>query len=852
MRSRGTSIRTKVVALLLSLVALWMFAAWVTLRDGFNLLGVQLLNSKVYTPSEPLLQELQVERRLTQAYLSNPEAAQRTALEAEQRKTAQLAADFAASVRNWQVDVAGSSALDTQLGMTIAQVNGLERTRAEVLDRKIDRIAAAEAYTDTIESIFQIYDVTGSLDDKQIAGEAAALIQLNRMKELISQEDALLSGLFGNGRMSGAEYARYVALVGSERFLGEETRVRLADADQRRYQQLVEGEAFTRLRAVQDSIIREGRPSTQLPVGAEQWRGTVEPALAEVNDVVTAGGEGIVDRATGVAVMVVVRLVLATGLGLLAVIASVVVSITTARTIMRQLERLRQAAWQLADERLPRVVERLGRGEEVDVATEAPPLEFGTDEIGQVGKAFNAVQETALRTAVEQADLRRNVREVFLSLARRTQALVHRQLTLLDAMERREHDAEELEDLFRVDHLATRMRRNAENLIVLSGSTPGRAWRRNVPVVDVVRGAVAEVEDYTRVNVLPLGPVSLAGRAVGDVIHLLAELIENGLSFSPPHTTVEVRGQLVSNGFAIEIEDRGLGMSEEDLAAANHRIVDQSELNLANAARLGLYVVSRLTERHGVRVRLKESAYGGTTAVVLIPLELVTEAGASPEDSGSFRTGSAIAMPSAPAKDSGRPATLTPVALATPTTTASEAAVTSVAPMPADTTAPATDEEVEADTVLPTRQRTTPATGTPDLPTRARRGPAQPALEAPTVPTGLPAVDRTRPETPDGEPAPAGDGGPAPARAEAERTDSGLPVRVRQANIVPELRDDPAVSETDDEDVVRPPEQVRRMMSSYQTGTRRGRTDAARLLGGASGAPAATPSEPTDEDPQAT
>ncbi|MEV1076478.1 nitrate- and nitrite sensing domain-containing protein [Micromonospora parva] len=852
MRSRGTSIRTKVVALLLSLVALWMFAAWVTLRDGFNLLGVQVINSKVYAPTEPLLQELQLERRLTQAYLSNPEAAQRTALEAEQRKSAGLAADFADSVRDWQVDIAGSSALDTQLGLTIAQVNALEQTRAEVLDRKIDRVAAAEAYTTAIESIFQIYDVTGSLDDKQIAGEAAALIQLNRMKELISQEDALLSGLFGNGRMSGPEYARYVSLVAAERFLGDEVRTRLADADERRFRQLVSGEAFTRLRAVQDSIIREGRPTTQLPIGAEQWRGTVEPALTEVNDAVTAGGEGIVDRATGVAVMVVVRLVLATGLGLLAVIASVVISITTARNLLRQLDRLREAAWQLADERLPRVVERLGRGEEVDVATEAPPLEFGTDEIGQVGKAFNAVQETALRTAVEQADLRRNVREVFLSLARRTQALVHRQLTLLDAMERREHDAEELEDLFRVDHLATRMRRNAENLIVLSGSTPGRAWRRNVPMVDVVRGAVAEVEDYTRVNVLPLGPVSLAGRAVGDVIHLLAELIENGLSFSPPHTTVEVRGQLVSNGFALEIEDRGLGMSEEDLAAANHRIVDQSELNLANAARLGLYVVSRLTERHGVRVRLKESAYGGTTAVVLIPLELVTEADASPEDSGSFRAGSAIPMPSTPATESGSPTSLAPVALAAPTTTAPDVAATSAAPTPTDTTTPTSDEEAEADTVLPTRQRTTPTTGTPDLPTRARRGPGQPALEAPTVPTGLPAVERARPETRDAAPVAGGDGGPVPARADAERTDSGLPVRVRQANIVPELRDDPAMSETDDEDVVRPPEQVRRMMSSYQTGTRRGRTDAARLLGGASGTPAATPSEPTDEDPQAT
>ncbi|WP_422735880.1 nitrate- and nitrite sensing domain-containing protein [Micromonospora sp. WMMD729] len=851
MRSRGTSIRTKVVALLLSLVALWMFAAWVTLRDGFNLLGVQLLNSKVYAPSEPLLQELQLERRLTQAYLSNPDAAQRTALETEQRKAAQLADDFAESARNWQVGVAGSKALDAQLDATIAQIDELKQTRADVLGRKVDRISAADAYTDAIESIFRIYDVTGSLDDKEIAADAAALIQLNRMKELISQEDALLSGLFGTGRISGPEYARYVSLVGAERFLGEETQARLADADQRRYQQLVEGEAFSRLRAVQDSIIREGRPATQLPVSAEQWRGTVEPALADVNDAVVDGGEGIVGRATGVAVMVVVRLVLATGLGLLAVIASVVVSITTARTLLRQLDRLRQAAWQLADERLPRVVDRLGRGEEVDVATEAPPLEFGTDEIGQVGKAFNAVQETALRTAVEQAELRRNVREVFLSLARRTQALVHRQLTLLDAMERREHDAEELEDLFRVDHLATRMRRNAENLIVLSGSTPGRAWRRNVPMVDVVRGAVAEVEDYTRVNVLPLGAVSLAGRAVGDIIHLLAELIENGLSFSPPHTTVEVRGQLVANGFAIEIEDRGLGMSEEDLAAANHRIVDQSELNLANAARLGLYVVSRLTERHGVRVRLKESAYGGTTAVVLIPLELITANGTDPEDSGATPASpTAIALPAGPTAvgpvEGGRPASRSTVAVATSATDISAPG----APEPVTPAAPAltesstTTEQTDGsdkDVVLPTRQRTAAA----DLPTRARRVLGQPALEGPTVPTGLPAVERAG--TGGGEP--STDGGPVPARTETDRTGSGLPVRVRQANIVPELRDDPAAAtESDEEDVVRPPEQVRRMMSSYQTGTRRGRTDAARLLGGASGA---TP-ESTDEEPQAT
>ncbi|MCG5436579.1 histidine kinase, partial [Micromonospora sp. PSH25] len=166
--------------------------------------------------------------------------------------------------------------------------------------------------------------------------------------------------------------------------------------------------------------------------------------------------------------------------------------------------------------------------------------------------------------------------------------------------------------------------------------------------------------------------------------------------------------------------------------------------------------------------------------------------------------------------------------------------------------APEAAGEARGTTVHAPGQGATPAAGTADLPTRARRGPGQPAWECTTVARGLPAVDGARPGALGAGPDAAGDGGPVPARADAERTDSGLPVRVRQANIVPELRDDPAVSETDDEDVVRPPEQVRRMMSSYQTGTRRGRTDAARLLGGASGAPAATPSEPTDEDPQAT
>ncbi|WP_328345032.1 sensor histidine kinase [Micromonospora sp. NBC_00421] len=796
MGSGSTRLRTKIVALLTSLVALWSFAAWVTVRDGFNLLWVQTLNSRVADPGESLLTALQDERRLANAYLGERGQRQLDALTVQWQRTDQVADDFGTSVGSWQAELATGDDTRRRVDEVLTGLSGLTGVRESVRDAGTNRAEASAAYTSILAAVLRMYGSLGQLDDARIAAESETLVDLYQVRELISQQDALVTGVLAAGRMTGDEYARFAQLVGAQRYQTAEAVAELSPADRVRYDQLAGSDAVARFRALEDRVIQQSRSGTTLPLTAEEWQSTVGPAMQAQVDFGVTVGDALIDRATPVAVGVIVRLVLAAGLGLIAVIASIVVSISTARHLVRQLARLRDAALRLAHERLPGVVERLGHGEDVDVAREAPPLDFGDDEIGQLGRAFNAVQETAVRTAVEQAELRRNVREVFLSLARRTQALVHRQLTLLDAMERREHDAEELEDLFRVDHLATRMRRNAENLIVLSGATPGRAWRRNVPMVDVVRGAVAEVEDYTRVDVLPLGPVALAGRAVGDVIHLLAELIENGLSFSPPHTTVEVRGQRVTAGFAIEISDRGLGLTGEELVAANRRIADRSELNLADAARLGLYVVSRLTERHGVKVQLKESAYGGTTAVVLIPSELVVPGDPSP--SGAL-----------------------PVVADSPVTPAAPPPVTGAVPP----SAPA---------AVPPSGALTPA----GLPARSRkRPPAHDALHAPTVPTGLP-VTVARPSTPPvptprDEPTADAGGGPPSPTVEGPVTDAGLPVRVRQANLAPELRASPTGGETGAGGAVRrAPEQVRQLMSAYQSGTRRGRADAARLLEG--------------------
>jgi hypothetical protein len=235
------------------------------------------------------------------------------------------------------------------------------------------------------------------------------------------------------------------------------------------------------------------------------------------------------------------------------------------------------------------------------------------------------VQQTAVQTAIDEARLRRGISDVFRNLAGRSQSLLHRQLTLLDGMERRATEPDELEDLFRIDHLTTRMRRHAEGLIILSGEAPARGWRQPVPLVDVLRAAVAEVEDYTRIRVLCRTNAAVAGHAVADVIHLVAELAENATVFSPPNTPVRIQGDIVGRGFAVEIEDRGLGISPTRMDEINANLDNPPQFDLSGSDRLGLFIAGQLAQRHNIKITLRPSVYGGTTAIVLIPTDLVVE-----------------------------------------------------------------------------------------------------------------------------------------------------------------------------------------------------------------------------------
>ncbi len=320
-----------------------------------------------------------------------------------------------------------------------------------------------------------------------------------------------------------------------------------------------------------------------------------------------------------------IRIAVADAIGLAAILVSAAGMAWFARRLSQDVSSLETSARRFADYQLPQLVERLRRGEEVDLESElSPSAHTKITELARAAAAFASVQRTAVTAAVTETNLRSGISQVFVSLARRSQSLLQRQLRLLDDLERKAVDPGALADLFPLDHLTTRMRRHAEGLIILSGSVPGRAWSTPVPVIDVVRGAIAEVEDYKRITVVTTSEDMMAGSAVADMIHLLAELIENAALFSPSGTRVEVKAERVGSGFAFEVEDRGLGIKPEELDTINLRLSSPADFDLANADQLGLFVVGKLAARHGVRVFLRPSPYGGTTAIVLLPSSMIT------------------------------------------------------------------------------------------------------------------------------------------------------------------------------------------------------------------------------------
>ncbi|MFF9624208.1 nitrate- and nitrite sensing domain-containing protein [Streptomyces griseosporeus] len=767
-RLRPRTVRAKVVCLLMvpvvSLLALWAYATVSTAQDVSRLRQAQRVDAQVRAPVAAAVAALQAERAAAVRYATAPSDVRggdlRTLTERTDRAVAALRLGDRHTVAESQELPAGVS---RRLETFVTGVEQLRSLRAEVLARRTGWDDAYARYTATISAAFGVGGALTGIQDADLGSDARVLLEFSRAAEALAQEDAVLTGARLAGRLGAQRQRLFTGAVQTRRTLTDAAVQDLRGPARAAWQQLATGSRYAELTATEDRVLAGG-PGARVAdmTSAATWDTTHARVRDAMRAIETRAQDDVADRADPVTRGLLTPAGAAVLLGLAAVAASLVISVRIGRGLVVELVSLRNSALDIARRQLPETMRRLRAGEEIDIRAEAPPGPAAEDETGQVAEALGTVHRAALRAAVERAELASGISGVFVNLARRSQVLVHRQLSLLDSMERRSEDPDELSDLFRLDHLTTRMRRHAESLIILSGAAPGRAWRMPVSLTNVVRAAVSEVEDYARVEVRQLPEASVIGAAVADLTHLLAELIENAAQFSPPHTRVRVTGEPVGNGYAVEVEDRGLGMGKEALAGANRRIAQSETLDLFDSDRLGLFVVSRLAARHGIRVHLRTSPYGGTTAVVLLPTALL-------HSGATERSGDRTAEARQP----------------------TERAYARVAAAPAPHEPVATSDR--------------PALVAPP------RHPAEPP-----VPSPPPGVTALRPHrTPDD----AADTG------RADATDD-LPRRVRQASLAPQLRErlaqQPAPPAGPHGDDRRTPELVRDRMTAYRAGWARG------------------------------
>jgi signal transduction histidine kinase len=606
---------------LVSLVGLWVFAASITVSSAVSNHNYNTTTSSINASIAALSTGLPAERAESYLWLVTDRLSPKAPLLAARNAVNKglPATQAALEAQLPQLTGAPKAALTTLL----SDIAGLGQIRQEVDAGTMSPAAAFQAYTSIIDDEFQYFYAAIQDKSSQQADVSIGAVDGDYALEMTSREETLIDGaLAAGGQLSAPVRQLFVSSAGGRQLMLAQALSLLTPSLRVSYLAVGGSPVYQQFQSMENQILDS--TGAAIPVNATAWESGSAAYLTALQGALTKDGLLLASDSASLSDTLLTEAILAGGLGLVAVVGSVFLLIWFGRKVTGDLTRLHGSVRDMAEERLPRVVDQLRRGVDVDVHAESPPPSTSTiQEISQIAESFATVQEAAVTAAVDQARLRKGVNQVFLNISMRNQSLLHRQLAMLDSMERGTSEPTALADLFRLDHLTTRMRRHAEGLIILSGATPGRGWRDPVPVVDVLRAAVAEVESYLRVDVVSESRDLVVGSAVGDVIHLTAELVENATVFSPPNTRIEVRADRVGTGLVVEIEDRGLGLSDDERADINRRLASSPEFDLANSEQLGLFVVSQLAARHNIKVSLRESMYGGTTAVLLLPFGVI-------------------------------------------------------------------------------------------------------------------------------------------------------------------------------------------------------------------------------------
>ncbi|MFF1272044.1 nitrate- and nitrite sensing domain-containing protein [Streptomyces marokkonensis] len=650
-RRRLGSIRLSLFLLALvpsvTLAGMWGLTTIQMFSEGLQLRSQTELSRSTGAMGTHATLALQKERALTAAWLAEPRRS-RTALEAQREKTDEAVAKL---VGQADAIAEAPARVSDRLYSVLGSVGSLEYYRDQVDDPgDISAEEALDQYTSIIDDQIHAFQELSQVDDGDLTSQAQPLVALEHAAELVSRENAHLTLAWPSGSLDEEDWTAFAELVHTRRWLVEDQIEPSVEGETKtQTERILQSPEWRALEAVEDQVLATHATAddhtVDLPDLKDRWEEAVSRVSPQYSTMIRQQTDALLTRSADEARGLLVKAASLSAAGLLALLLCVGLSWRITRSLSRRLRGLRVATLGLAEERLPDVVARLERGEKVDAESATTPLDYGHDELGQVAQAFNTAQRTAVHTAVELADTRRGFQKVILGIARQSQNLVNLQLSKLDALERRHTDPEVLKGLYELDSTASQLRRYEENLVIVSGERPGRSWSEPVALIDIVRSAVGEVAEYQRVEVLTEEEVSVAPPAVADVIHLLAELIDNATVYSPAPSPVGVRAAMVAKGLAVEIEDRGLGMSEDDYASLNAQLAKPPQFDvvaLADDLRLGMFVVSQLAHRHGIAVTLRPSPYGGTTAIVLIPHEVVVR-DAPAGDGGRDTAGTATA-----------------------------------------------------------------------------------------------------------------------------------------------------------------------------------------------------------------